>query len=268
MAATRFRIFVASSMAAAALVTPPIGAAVSDSDRAVLHVLNRLGYGPTPAAIEQVKRLGIGPYVETQLHPERLADSAMAARLAPFITLTKTSRQLAEEYFVPARLERRDRKAQSGEATVAAAPAAETPTARTPEQMQLMRTQRAVIAELSQQRVLRAAYSEKQLEEVLVDFWMNHFNVFVGKGQVRLYLTEYEREVVRPRVFGKFRDLLGATAESPAMLFYLDNWQSTAPPGAPTSAEAQRNREASRRQAARIDPLMRPRRRLPLPANR
>ena len=73
---------------------------------------------------------------------------------------------------------------------------------------------------------------------------MNHFNVFVGKGQVRNYLTEYERDVVRPRVFGKFRDLLGATAQSPAMLFYLDNWQSAAPEGVATTADAQRNRNA------------------------
>src|SRR4029453_8306829 len=75
------------------------------------------------------------------------------------------------------------------------------------------------------------------LQEVLVDFWFNHFNVFSGKGPVRLYLNEYEREAIRPHVLGKFRDLLGATAESPAMLFYLDNWQSSAPEGARTSTD-------------------------------
>jgi uncharacterized protein (DUF1800 family) len=68
--------------------------------------------------------------------------------------------------------------------------------------------------------------SERQLEEVLVDFWFNHFNVFIGKGQVRQYLTEYERDAIRPYVLGNFRDMLGATAHSPAMLFYLDNFQS------------------------------------------
>ena len=80
-----------------------------------------------------------------------------------------------------------------------------------------------------QQKILRAAYSERQLEEVMVDFWFNHFNVFAGKGPTRVYLTEYERDAIRPHVLGKFRDLLQATAESPAMLFYLDNWQSAAP---------------------------------------
>jgi len=74
----------------------------------------------------------------------------------------------------------------------------------------------------------------------MVDFWFNHFNVFAGKGQTRNYLTEYERDAIRPHVLGKFRDLLQATAESPAMLFYLDNWQSAAPEGAPTSASNDR----------------------------
>jgi uncharacterized protein (DUF1800 family) len=92
--------------------------------------------------------------------------------------------------------------------------------------MDAQRAERSVLAELAQQKVLRATYSERQLEEVLVDFWFNHFNVFAGKGATRLYLTEYERDAIRPHVFGRFRDLLGATAHSPAMLFYLDNWQS------------------------------------------
>jgi uncharacterized protein (DUF1800 family) len=95
--------------------------------------------------------------------------------------------------------------------------------------MDAMRAERSVLAELSQQRLIRAVHSDRQLEEVLVDFWFNHFNVFAGKGATRLYLTEYERDVIRPHVLGRFRDLLGATAHSPAMLFYLDNWQSAAP---------------------------------------
>src|SRR5947207_8185298 len=100
---------------------------------------------------------------------------------------------------------------------------------RTPEQMELARKEREVIVELTEQKILRAAYSDRQLEEVMTDFWFNHFNVFAGKGPTQEYLTEYERDVIRPRVLGKFRDLLGATAKSPAMLFYLDNWQSVDP---------------------------------------
>ena len=95
-----------------------------------------------------------------------------------------------------------------------------------------------MLTELMQAKLLRAAYSERQLEEVMVDFWFNHFNVFAGKGQMRVYLTEYERDAIRPHVLGKFRDLLQAAAESPAMLFYLDNWQSSAPEGARIAGSA------------------------------
>ena len=101
--------------------------------------------------------------------------------------------------------------------------------------MEAARNARSVMVELSEQKLLRAAYSERQLNEVMVDFWFNHFNVFAGKGATRIYVTEYERDAIRPHVLGKFKDLLLATAKSPAMLFFLDNWESTAPDGAPTS---------------------------------
>jgi uncharacterized protein (DUF1800 family) len=83
--------------------------------------------------------------------------------------------------------------------------------------------------EVQSGKLLRAVYSDRQLEEVLTDFWFNHFNVFIGKGADRYMVTGYERDVIRPRVLGKFKDLLVATAQSPAMLFYLDNWQSEGP---------------------------------------
>jgi uncharacterized protein (DUF1800 family) len=86
-----------------------------------------------------------------------------------------------------------------------------------------------VAEELVQAKLLRAIYSDRQLEEVMTDFWFNHFNVFAGKGPERLFLTNYEQDVIRPRALGKFEDLLVATAKSPAMLFYLDNWLSVGP---------------------------------------
>jgi uncharacterized protein (DUF1800 family) len=207
-------------------------------DKAITHVLNRLAFGPVPGDLERVRRMGLGKYIEQQLRPESLADAGMSARLAGFDTLAKSSRELAEDYFVPALMQRRRAQQQ------AAAQPADVPTdkreMRTPEQMQAMQAERRVFTELSQQKILRAAYSERQLNEVMVDFWFNHFNVFAGKGQTRTYLTEYERDAIRPHVLGHFRDLLGATAESPAMLFYLDNWQSAAPEGAPTAGMGSR----------------------------
>ncbi len=87
-----------------------------------------------------------------------------------------------------------------------------------------------VAQDLIEAKLYRAVYSNRQLAEVLDDFWYNHFNVYLDKGPDRYFLTAYERDVIRPHVLGKFKDLLLATAESPAMLFYLDNWQSSAPP--------------------------------------
>jgi uncharacterized protein (DUF1800 family) len=89
--------------------------------------------------------------------------------------------------------------------------------------------QQMVARDLSEGKLLRAVYSERQLDEVLTDFWFNHFNVYLDKGADRYLVTEYERDVIRPHVLGKFEDLLKATAKSPAMLFYLDNWQSVGP---------------------------------------
>jgi len=93
----------------------------------------------------------------------------------------------------------------------------------------IVNPQAVVGGELAQAKLLRAVYSERQLDEVMNDFWFNHFNVFIGKGPDRYMITAYERDVIRPHALGKFKDLLVATAKSPAMLFYLDNWQSVGP---------------------------------------
>ena len=109
-------------------------------------------------------------------------------------------------------------------------PAGIVPDAFKREAMAAMNPQQAVLNELTEARLQRATYSTRQLEEVLVDFWLNHFNVFSGKGQVRMLLTSYERDAIRPHVLGRFHDMLLATARHPAMLLYLDNYQSQAPP--------------------------------------
>lgn len=210
-------------------------------DKTIAHVLNRLGFGPAPGDIERARTVGLDKYIDQQLRPESIADERMTSRLAGFDTLTRSSQELADDYFMPAQMERRRTKQQ------AASQPAETATdkrdMRTPAQVELMQGERRVMTDLAQQKILRAVYSNRQLNEVMVDFWFNHFNVFAGKGQTRNYLTEYERDAIRPHVLGTFRDLLGATAESPAMLVFLDNWQSAAPEGAPTSASNDRRNE-------------------------
>ena len=109
-----------------------------------------------------------------------------------------------------------------------------------------MYTPQRIVAELSMAKVDRAVYSERQLYEQMVDFWFNHFNVFAGKGLDRWMLTSYERDAIRPHAMGKFRDLLEATAKSPAMLFYLDNWQSV-DPAAWARLQEERNMRPRRR---------------------
>jgi uncharacterized protein (DUF1800 family) len=266
---TRFRLTHAALFAAVVLASSSPAAQENRSavpqkpdDKTIIHVLNRVGFGPTPAALERARRIGLFAYIDEQLRPERIPDTA-AAKLSGFATLNKTSQELAEEYFLPAMMARRERQRRTGQTGADVGTAPRDPQARTPDEMESMRVQRAPMAELSQQKILRAAYSDRQLEEVLADFWFNHFNVFVGKGQVRMYLAEYEREAIRPNAFGRFRELLEATAKSPAMLFYLDNWQSTAAAGARTSEDAHREGNELRRRQQQIESRRRPLRRPP-----
>jgi len=230
--------------------------------KTVSHVLNRVTFGPRPGDVERVQAMGVGAFIDEQLHPERIKDEALESRLAGFETLTMSTRELVETYFAPAQQQQRQRQRQNQQQTARQTPstnpnpqegmmmtpapgpsAAGQPSPPTPEQQRAQQLQRAAQQELTESRMLRAALSEKQLQEVLVDFWFNHFNVFMGKGQVREYLMSYERDAIRPHVFGKFRDMLGAVAHSPAMLFYLDNFQSSAPNsgGLPPQAQQRLN---------------------------
>jgi uncharacterized protein (DUF1800 family) len=219
------------SLIALVILAPSVsaGPAATTDARTTSHVLNRVAFGPRPGDIERVQAIGINRYVDEQLHPERISDSAMAPRLSGLPTITMSSREIAEKFEQPLVEARRERAAngrQNGQPNTQpngdAAPAMPDP---------VQQRAQSVVFELSEQKMLRAIYSERQLQEVLTDFWFNHFNVDARKGQDRFLLTEYERETIRPRVLGKFRDLLEATAKSPAMLFYLDNWMSTDPAG-------------------------------------
>jgi len=215
-------------------------------DKTILHVLNRIGFGARPGDVDKVREVGLAAYIDQQLHPDRIPDREMATRLSGLETLNKSARQLADDYFEPAMRARQQAKQEAAKnANGNPSMQDEGKPVRTPEQMEAARKARQVVTELSDQKVLRAAYSDRQLEEVMVDFWFNHFNVFAGKGLTETFLTEYERDAFRPHVLGKFRDLLEATAKSPAMLFYLDNWQS-ADPNAQERLMAERNARAAR----------------------
>jgi len=289
------------------------------------QALDRLTFGPRPGDIQTVAAMGVDKWIELQLHPEKIDDSAMQARLAPYRTLTMSSREMLLDFppnpvikavmdgklpmphdpyrraIYTAAIDRVEQKQEQKQNAADANPAAMTQDASAPgsstmntadraqrredrrdahsvvDELALLppdaRMQRILALPVAQQRdltqgipfpkrqallaglspeqretvlalnnpagvinnevqsakLLRAVYSDRQLEEVLTDFWFNHFNVFIGKGADHYLVTAYERDAIRPHVLGKFKDLLIATAKSPAMLFYLDNWQSEGP---------------------------------------
>jgi uncharacterized protein (DUF1800 family) len=316
----------------------PAGATMRmDAQKRAIHALNRLTFGPRPGDVKRVTQMGVDQWIELQLHPDRIDESALDARLGPFRTLRMDTKEIVEN-FPPNQLikqvadgkaslpsdpimravyeaqlqryedkqERKEEAAKSGGAPVAGSASSgnacrdgacpvsgENDKATDPDEtrrreerwvasvktqelldlpadermreilkmspedrraiatttkgakadalmagmsprqketmMALNNPEQVVVDELMQAKLLRAIYSERQFDEVMTDFWFNHFNVFINKGADRYLMTSYERDAIRPHVLGKFEDLLVATAKSPAMLFYLDNWLSVGP---------------------------------------
>jgi uncharacterized protein (DUF1800 family) len=313
-----------------------------DDQKRAVHALNRLTFGPRPGDVERVRQMGVDKWIDLQLHPDKIDDSTLDAKLAAFRTLRMDTNQVIENFppeqlirqiadgkaAVPrdpmqrvvyeAQLQRLEDKKEKkeeargdGEAKNAAVAKASCRDATCPAAMNsdgaqagdtapivddvetrrrearrrdnlktqeladlapdermkailamspedqvvlaatrgakadalleglnprqketveaLNNPEQVVVNELTQAKLWRAIYSERQLDEVMTDFWINHFNVFINKGADRYLLTSYERDTIRPHVLGKFEDLLVATAKSPAMMFYLDNWLSVGP---------------------------------------
>ncbi|MGH9512318.1 MAG: DUF1800 family protein [Terriglobales bacterium] len=322
---------------------------MGEHKRAV-HALNRLTFGPRPGDIERVSAMGVDKWIDEQLHPSKIDDSKLEARLAQFPTLQMSTRQIIQNFPPPeivraiangrlsmpsdpvkhaiyeAQVERFQEKQERKQQVVPASAnindmtPSGTGTAPTdeetsrhnedrqredvnvgnlldmpadqrvkailamptedqialvtslkgPERNNLIeglnpRDRETVIAlnypmqvvdqELVEAKLIRAIYSERQLQEVMTDFWMNHFNVFIGKNADRYLLTSYERDVIRPRAMGKFEDLLVATAQSPAMLFYLDNWLSVGPNSDFANGIGKRRNDNWKRRAKRNGPV-------------
>jgi uncharacterized protein (DUF1800 family) len=240
---------------------PPTDAAAENrpyDEATAIHVLNRLTFGPSGKDLVRVKQMGVGAWIDAQLRPPTSADTALATRLAPLETLAMGAAELREKYEIPPNIRQQIQKARAERDTAAGKDAAAAPGARYdemdpkarreereamvkqfPQLGNLLGTPQKVVAELQAGKVLRAAFAERQLDEVMADFWFNHFNVFARKGPVEFMVSDYERGI-RERSFGKFEDLLVAVAQSPAMLFYLDNWQSVDPSFSPRDLYRQR----------------------------
>ncbi len=191
----------------------------------ILHVLNRLAFGPRPGDFEHVSAISPERYVQEQLHPESIAIPAdLSEAVNQLQTLHMSPIALFIEYERPILLARKEAKADSGGDKTVIKDATKP----------LRIKQRIVMREAVEARMMRAIEGPRQLQEVMTAFWFNHFNIFAGKGLDIIWTGAFEETAIRPHTFGKFRTLLGATAHHPAMMFYLDNWQNTAP-GSPGS---------------------------------
>jgi uncharacterized protein (DUF1800 family) len=203
----------------------------------VVHLLQRATFGVRPQDVQAALAMGRTKWLERQLSPSQIEDRAVKQRLDTFATVSRDMTDLFVDY-ERERMEQRQRRRQLNmqemneqerQAKVDSIRRAEaqrlTPAER---QARQMRSPQYLLGELVAAKLTRSVYSERQLEEVMTDFWYNHFNIFFGKNLDRYFVADYERNAIRPHVFGKFRDMLEATARHPAMLFYLDNATSVA----------------------------------------
>ena len=206
-------------------------------DEAILHALNRLAYGPQPGEVEMVRKLGLEKWIDRQLHPDSIDDSALDARLEQYPTLKMLPKMLLAEYPQPQQAAKQEGVTKEqyeqqirGRARDAVMKVDESgPNAAAERQIAKIQGPQRIVVELSMAKLDRAIYSQRQLEAVMEDFWFNHFNVFANKEADKWLLTSYVQETIRPHTLGKFQDLLLATAKSPAMLIYLDNFLSVDP---------------------------------------
>ena len=250
------------------------------TDERVAHVLSRLTFGARPGDFERVKAMGVEAFINQQLDPDSIDNTAVIAKLKRLPTLGMATPVIIEQYTPPkpvitpsptvvktaenstaqtpnlinqnqdaskmpapaAMQNEMQMDAKKGDASRMAtsgekAEAGKMPALPSPKPTPPPKNPQMVVTELQRAKLLRAVYSEQQLYELMVDFWENHFSIFANKDDDRYLLTGFDRETIRPFALARFRDLLGATAHSPAMLFYLDNWRSSVPRPYPAKGE-------------------------------
>jgi uncharacterized protein (DUF1800 family) len=201
------------------------------ADQQIIQALSRLTFGPRPGDVLKVRAMGLDKWIDQQLHPDKIDDRANEQFIASYGMLQQNQNDLLKQYAEEQRAKREVKRDKA-----AATDAADSMAVRKERQQQL-NGRRQVVTQLQSSRVARAVGSERQLQEVMTDFWENHFNIYAQKGAPEpYYLTDFDENVIRPNALGKFRDLLEAVAKSPAMLFYLDNARSMADSTRPTLA--------------------------------
>jgi uncharacterized protein (DUF1800 family) len=202
------------------------------ADQQIIQALNRLTFGAKPGDILKVRAIGLDKWIDQQLEPEKINDDAMNVFVANYSAINQNQNDLLAQYADQQRARQQVRRERAD--TTRAMSAADSMALRQQLQQQFNLT-RQVVTQLQSSRVARAVASERQLQEVMTDFWENHFNIYAQKGGPEVYyLADFDQKVIRPNALGKFRDLLEAVAQSPAMLFYLDNARSMADSNRPT----------------------------------
>jgi uncharacterized protein (DUF1800 family) len=220
------------------------------ADQQIIQALNRLTFGAKPGDILKVRAIGLDKWIDQQLQPDKINDDAMNSFVRSYSALDENQNDLLKQY-AQQQQERRVVKREKADTTQAMTPDEIT---QMRQQQQMANSRRQVVTQLQSSRVARAVASERQLQEVMTDFWENHFNIYAAKGaQEPYYLVDFDQNVVRPHALGKFRDLLEAVSRSPAMLFYLDNARSMADSTRPTLRP-----ENARNQFPRVRPFGRP----------
>jgi uncharacterized protein (DUF1800 family) len=200
--------------------------------QAAAHLLDRFTYGATPGQIDQVLNMGLEKWFEQQLDAG-LPDDSLNNRLSKYDAINLTNAEVETKFppgFVVRQYAIRDSAINKDSVDKAVNKKAFNDTLNAYMARKGYRPEQELYKQFISQKILRAAYTNNQLQEVLTDFWFNHFNVSLTKGECAEFIPAYERDVIRPNVLGKFDKMLIAEAQSPAMLYYLDNFASVGPP--------------------------------------
>jgi uncharacterized protein (DUF1800 family) len=203
------------------LIGNPVQCQSPDENEKVLHLLNRISFGPTAASVAAVKKSGIDAYISAQLHPDSIAESDdVSDYVENCQPLKMTPAQLFRQFGPPAVKAQQNAQVENQQQQDASGKKVGN---KIREEMF-----KSIYRDVVHAKLLRAMDSPRQLQEVVTDFWFNHFNIFSRKGLDNLWVGSFEETAIRPHALGRFRDLLGATCHHGAMLFYLDNWRNKA----------------------------------------
>ncbi|HEY4061727.1 MAG TPA: DUF1800 domain-containing protein [Puia sp.] len=196
--------------------------------QAAAHLISRFTYGATPGQVDAVVKEGLENWFRQQLEAREPNDS-LDQLLSGYDALKLSNEEIARTYPKGGELIRMAiRDGIVDKDSVKTDRKEYRATLQKYMQEKGLKPEQELIRQFICQKVLRAAYSRNQLREVMADFWFNHFNVSLTKNDCAEFIPDYERDVIRPGALGHFGDLLLATAKSPAMLYYLDNFSSSA----------------------------------------